>query len=352
MTNITEIKEQLSLLKQEAYIKQEQNTLPTKIESTIGFLNNCAVSLRFVLSEKENILFAVLSVVIISLVYFFGIQILDWIPEDIMADSSNNKDNILLDVIITIWSFLCVGIAAYPLGILTACMGASYLLRFTGNTSSIVECIKIAMPRAGTIGIFSWIDGWWTFVRILERLPKKNDRTPLTTKLRNEAIYQTWKAASLGFIPALICGRSLSEACQDSLSLLSKRFSILVKLRIGYSIICWIVGIGTYIGIHYLLFYLPLNHQIHPFYFVVGLPISIALIIIMVIFRPLYIIAACRIYAFYIREKNIPIRLPQPSSKIFSSLVAFGILVLIVGTLYLYRNELGEYLFPLIRNSK
>ena len=95
--------------------------------------------------------------------------------------------------------FVCVGLVAYPLGLLTACMGASYMLRFCGRPSTIAECLKIVLPKSWTLWIFSWLDGWWTMERILERLPKKNDRTPLSVKLANEAVYQAWKISSMGF---------------------------------------------------------------------------------------------------------------------------------------------------------
>ena len=61
----------------------------------------------------------------------------------------------------------------------------------------------------------------------------------------------------------------------------------------------------------------------------------------MIIFRPIYIISACRIYAFYTREKNIEIKLPETSSKAVSSLVAFVVLLIITAVVVLYRDEIG-----------
>lgn len=78
---------------------------------------------------------------------------------------------------------------------------------------------------------------------------------------------------------------------------------MLAKLRIGYSLVCWIVGIAAYAGMFFLMFYIPLSghHEIFSFYFIAGFPIIAALTLIMLIFRPLYIISGCRIYAFYAR---------------------------------------------------
>lgn len=100
------------------------------------------------------------------------------------------------------------------MGIFTACMNASCILRFQNKESTFTDCLKIAVSRAGTIWVFSWIDGWWTVNRILERLPKKNGRTSSSVKLEKEIIYQIWKMISLGFIPALLFGRSFKRLAE------------------------------------------------------------------------------------------------------------------------------------------
>lgn len=342
MTDISEIKSHLSVMKNNAAKYYEQNSRPSKSASISVFFSNSIVSLRFILTEKENILFAFLSLAVVAFVYLIGIQILSWIPPEVWTQLKEDDDNMLLNIILLIWSFVCIGLAAYPLGICTACMGASYILRFQGRTSTIAECLKVVMPKSWTLWIFSWLDGWWTFLRILERLPKKNDRTPLSVKLRNEAIYQAWKISSLGFLPALVCGRSLADAGKDSLSLLKDRFAMLAKLRIGYSAICWIIGIASYVGNIVIMFYMPMSgHGIYEFYFLAFFPIVAALVFVMLVFRPLYIISACRIYAFYTREKGIEIKLPQTSSKSVSSLVSFLVLAVIMAAVFLYRDELG-----------
>ena len=334
--------EALTYLKKKAeqYCKYEE--LPTKSSSLNSFVYLCGTSLRFILSEKENILFAFLSLAVIGAGYFLGIQILDWIPQGVWENLKEDDDNIVLNIILLIWSFICVGLISYPLGIFTASMGASYVLRSQGCPSTIAECLKIVMPKSWTLWVFSWLDGWWTFLRILERLPKKNDRTPLSVKLRREAVFQAWKIASLGFLPALICGRNLNDCCLDSLSLLKDKFVILAKLRTAYSLICWISAIAAYMGMIALVFYIPFGKsELFSFYFIAGLPIVSALFLIMIMFRPLYIIASCRIYISYAMEKGIQINLPPTSSKAFSSLVAFMALFFVMAIVFLYKDELG-----------
>lgn len=346
MIKTTEIHTQLANLKSSAVTAIENKKRPSRMDSVKSFLGNGAASLYFIFSEKENILFAFLQLAVIALGYYLWVQILDWIPQSVWDDIKNSDDdNMLLNIAFIVWSFFCVGLVAYPLGILTACMGASYILRFQGRESTIAECLKVVLGKSWTLWVFSWFDGWWTVLRILERLPKKNDRTPRWVKIANETAYQAWKMATLGFIPAIICGRGLADACKDSLSVLKDRFLPLFKLRAAYSLICWLFGIGSYIGV-YLMFPLMknwtgLHNGIYIFYFFAGAPAIFCLTFIMLVFRPIYIISACRIYAFYAKEKNIEIKLPQTSSSAISALVAFLVLAVIMAVVFLYRDELG-----------
>lgn len=88
--------------------------------------------------------------------------------------------------------------------------------------------------------------------------------------------------------------------------------------------------------------YLSGNSDVYYMFFClwVGIPLLVALLFIQVIFRPIYILSACRIYSNYVRENEIPIVLPTVS-KFSSSIVAFLVLCIIVGALFLYRDELG-----------
>lgn len=339
------IRAQLDTLKQDSYDISKKESKPGKLDSAGSFLDNGYSSFKFILSEKENLLFAFLQYAVIGLGYFIWVEALDWIPKEVWESSNESDGNHIANVLLLLWSFVCVGLVAYPLGILTACMGASYLLRFEGRQSTIIECFKIVLQKSWTLWIFSWLDGWWTVLRILERLPKKNDRTPRSVKIFNEAVYQAWKIASLGFLPATLSGRGIADAGKDSLSLVKSRFKSLAKLRIGYSFICWIFGVGCYIGMLFIFPFLDIHrvsdNDIYNFYFFAGFPILMALMSIMLFFRPIYIISACRIYAYYAREHNIEIKLPESSSRGISTFVTFVVLAIITGVILLYHNELG-----------
>ena len=335
------MKSELDTLRQKAYKETDFSENPGYFGSIGGFFTSIAASLRFVFTEKENIVFALLQWATIALVYFIWTQGLSWIPEEIWK---NDTENTAANLILLVWSLACVGLAAFPLGILTACMNASCLLRFQNKESTFTDCMKAAFSRAGTLWIFSWIDGWWTVKRILERLPKKNDRTLRSVKIEREIIYQLWKMISLGFIPALLYGRSFKDACKDSLFLLKKRFLPLIKLRLGYSFVCWIVGIGCYAGTVLFFCYMdkmPDEYDIYSWYFYAGLPLILALLIIMILFRPLYIISACRIYINYACDEGIQPNLPQRTSSLANVLVIFICLTAVICIVLLYHQQLG-----------
>lgn len=345
MQKTKEIINQLKELKTQSSSLTQKKVRPGKVESIGGFFNNGAVSLHFIFKEKENIVFALLQLVVIGIMYFLWAKSLSFIPEEYWRDE--NTDD-LVSFIVFLWSFVLVGIATFPLGILTACMCASYLLHFEGRTSTVAECLKIVLPKSWSIWVFSWFDGWWTALQILERLPKKNDKTPLSVKLAHEAAYQAWKLASLGVIPSLLSGIGIAKAAQNSISLLSSKFSMLAKLRLGYSIICWIFGVGAYVSMFFLARYLydvpqfaTLLKSVSGIYLFAGIPTIVALVFIMLVFRPIYIISACRIYAFNAREHNQPILLPEPMPKTLSAFVFFVALIIIVFVAWKYVEYWG-----------
>lgn len=345
MSEFASAKRDFITLKNEAYEQLKQKSKPQKSESVSGFFHSAYYSLRFILTEKENILFAFLQWAAIGFGYYLWVQVLSWMPDEVWEKAESGDNNIVADIVLLVWSFVCVGLVAYPLGVFSACMGASFILRFQGRQSTIAECLKLVLHRSWTLWIFSWLDGWWTVNRILERLPKKNDKTAAVQKALNEGIYQAWKLASLGFVPAILSGRSVKDACKDSLLLMTNRFGKLAKLRVAYSLICWVVGIGCYVGVFAFLPFINLqmssDNDIYSFYFFAGFPMLLALTLIMLIFRPLYIISACRLYSCYARETGIKVTLPKTLSKGISALVAFVVLTVLTAVAFLYREPLG-----------
>lgn len=335
------MKSELDTLRQKAYKETDFSENPGYFGSIGGFFTSIAASLRFVFTEKENIVFALLQWAAVILSYFIWVQGLDWIPEKIWKEDTGNP---AANWFLLIWSLACVGFAAFSVGFFTSCLNASCILRFQNKESTFTDCMKMAFSRIGTIWIFSWIDGLWTVKRILERLPKKNNRTSHAARFEKEILYQIWKMISIGFIPALLYGRSFKDAGKDSLLLLKKRFLPLIKLRLGYSFICWIIGIGCYAGVIFFfscLGELPDEYDVYSWYFYAGFPLIIALLTIIVLFRPLYIISACRIYINYACDEGIQPNLPQRTSSLANVLVIFICLTAVICIVLLYHQQLG-----------
>ncbi len=343
------IREQFSALHKEIESTAKEGlTLPPKGESLQGFFKDTWRSFKFILTEKENIFFAFLQLAAIALGYYIWVQIIGWIPAEVW-DEISDKDSVgvMINIAFVVWSFICVGLVAYPIGILTACMGASYVLHSEQQESTIAKCLKIVLKRSWPLWIFSWFDGWLTVNRILERLPKKKDRTPRVVKIFKELVYQAWKIATLGIIPALVYGRTVTEACKDSFGLLKNRFIELGKLRVAYSLICWIIGIWCYLS---LIVFFPIIIQfqkahnlsgIFAFYLFAGAPMIFALCFIMVVFRPLYIISSTRIYIDYAREKQIERQSSQESSGGISAFIGYIVLIVIILIIILFKDQLG-----------
>ncbi len=345
MQSYREIKTDLQHLKAGAGTIVEKNEKPGRGAAVAGYFNSGAVSLRFIFGEKENIVFAFLQWAVIGIAYYLWVQALALVPEDVWqsGDGGDSAWPIYADVVFCLCRFGRLS-SWFVDGLHERIVYSAF---YGQGVDGVAVRLKIVLPKSGVCDI-SWLDGWWTVMRILRRLPKKNDRTPLAVKLANEAVYQGWKLSSLGFLPALLSGRSVGEACGNSLNLLKERFGMLVKLRIGYSLVCWGFGIVGYLGMFALLWMLPElsgsifeDNAVYEFYLLAGAPLLAVLIFIMLVFRPVYVISACRIYAFYAREKGVNIKLPESSSRGISALTAFLLLAAVLAAAWFFRDRLG-----------
>lgn len=77
------IKSEFDRLKTKAYKETDFSENPGYFGSIGSFFTSIAASLRFIFTEKENIVFALLQWATIALVYFIWTQGLSWIPEEI-----------------------------------------------------------------------------------------------------------------------------------------------------------------------------------------------------------------------------------------------------------------------------
>ena len=116
----------------------------------------------------------------------------------------------------------------------------------------------------------------------------------------------------------------------------------------GYSVLCWIVGIGAYAGA--IAFFRSVDvipkggevyGHIYTFYLWAAVPILIAVAIVVLVLRPIFVLAVCDLYSDHLNEKGIKVELPENPPQSVSAITTFCCLCLIVAVIYMYRNELG-----------
>lgn len=317
-----------------------------KGENLSEFSSRSAYAISLILREKEIVVFSLLQWVAIAFAYYLWVQILGWIPEDVWESDSKIYD-VSLNLAFLAWSFLCVALAAYPIAILTGAMGAAHFLREQGYPSTIAACLKLSLPNSTKLWMFHVLDAWLTVNIIVERLPKKRHFSPAVAARRaaEEAIYYAWKVGTIGVPPALLTGKGLIEAGRESIALVKGKLWEVLKVRGGYSAICWIIAVAAYIGsmVFFIGFPSPFSaeHRMFSFYAWMGVPILVAVGVINILVRPIYVIASCQMYSDFLKESGRSVEFANLPGRGMSTFAAFLVLCIMVLVTFLYREEIG-----------
>lgn len=278
-----------------------------------GFFCNMADVFRLIRQEPEILLFALLQWGCITLAYMGWVQALDWIPDSVWEEiRSANKDDrdsgfALLNLFLIGWSFVIVVCVSFPLSILSAGMVAVHALRHEGYESTFFYAVWRGMQNVGQQWVFTTIDAWITVKAIFDRLPKKRNRDRRT--LADEALYYAWKLGTMGMVPAMVYGRGLIGAAKDSLTMVKREPGLAIAIRFGYSGVCWIIGIATYVAA--VLFagakglYAPADNGIYTFYFYMTVPIFVSVGIISVFVRPFFLLMVAKLYTDVLEPKGM-----------------------------------------------
>lgn len=300
-------------------------------------------AVRLIFEEKEILVFALLQWLAVGLAYLVWVQMLGWIPMEVW-ESDSDIYNLGVNLALLGWSVLCVGLTAFPVGILTGAMGAAHLLRSQGRASTLAACLQLSMRSAWSLWLFHWLDGWITVDRILERLPKRGYGQSLARLAATELLYFAWKVGIMGVTPAVLTGKNLLEAGKSSVRFVKARLGRVVLLRGAYTAVNWIVGIGAYVG--GLMFIFSVDafdapHSLYSFYLWAAAPIVIAVGVLQLFVRPIFILAACNEYAEYLRQTGETVELPDAPAPATSAAVAFVILMIFAALIFVFRNEIG-----------
>jgi len=309
-----------------------------------AFSESSSYTMKVAFSEKLIFLFALLQWVAIGAAYYIWVQVIGWIPDGVWHSESQLYD-IPLNVFFLLWSFACVAMAAYPISIFTAAMGAAHFLQRKGYPVTITSCMKMALPNSWRLWVFHTIDGWFTVDMILDRLPKRDYFKDAGRRAFKELLYYSWKVGSIGVPPALLLGKGLVEAGKDSVALVKSRLWEVLRLRGGYSLMCWLVGISSYIAA--IIFFIQMDdlfeseHPLFSFYLWMGVPILIAVGVVKLFLRPVYVIASAKLYSDLMDERGEKIQIDNLPGKGMNAFVAFLTLAAIILLIFLYREEIG-----------
>jgi hypothetical protein len=330
-----------------AFVREKILDIPGAIEkpkiswAVMYFFSRVFKSIKIIFTEPEILLFATLQWITIGLGYFLWVQIFDWLP----AVSETTDSSPMVDIIFYVWSFAVVGIVALPIGILNACIGAVHFLHRLHQSSTIATCLRIVLPNTWSFWVLSWADSWITVKQILERLPKKEQGS---ASIWSEIRYYAWKLGISGMLPALLLGQGLIEAGKESVAFVKHKIHDVALLRVGYSLICWVVGIGTYLGaiVFFRLFYNVIfsdnvHSTMYTIYFWAGVPILVAVGFVSLCMRPIYVISCNDMYADYLQETNRSLTVIKPVSRVVNGIVVMLMLVAIVLSFLFFRDQLG-----------
>lgn len=315
-------------------------------ENFSTFRGELGYACKLIFEEKEIIFFAALQWLVVGLAYAIWTQVLDWIPDRVWDEVGKSKDNdnkvafTLLNLVLLGWSFLVVAVASYPISLLNAAMTTVHYLRSAGHTSTIARCFNLAFKNLGRLWVFSTIDAWVTVNAIVDRLPRKRgNRTAL-----DEFLYNAWKIGTIGVVPALVAGKGYLEATKDSVSLLANKPTRAIGIRMGYSLICWIIGVAAYVGGFYcfVTFHDRANkvNEVYNFYFLMAVPVFIAVGVTSVLVRPFYLVMVSKLYTDVVRIDN-EVTAPTVGRKRDALALIFAVLLCVLLAFYFFGDQLG-----------
>ena len=342
------VSELLSMQRELAALPEIQK-IPKDIETdseASGFASKAGYALSLGLKEKEIFFFGGMQWLAVAIAYLLWTQMLFWIPPEVWEALSSEDDGAgLIDLALTLWAFVCVGVAAFPIAIFSSCMGVTHFLHKQGRASTVAMCLKLSLPNAWPLWAFHWTDGWITVRQIMSRIPSDQDKRTLAQILYEEALYYAWKVGIAGVLPSMVLGKGMIESGKESIAFVRQHAKEIIKLRAAYSGYCWILGVLAYVAGIPLMMYLDdgtgMGNNIAMFYFYMAVPICFAVGLIMFFLRPIYLLSLCNLYSDYLKANNKTVELPDNPPRAISALVVFAILCIAVLVVFYFREAIG-----------
>ena len=321
-----------------------QKKLTNKETEYSDFTSKAGYALSLGLKEKEIFFFGGMQWLAVALGYLLWTQMLFWIPPEVWNAIDTELDAEAINIALTLWAFLCVGLAAFPVGIFSCCMGVTHFLHKQGRISTVAMCLKLSLPNAWRLWAFHWTDGWITVKQILSRIPGEEKRT-LAQILYQEALYNAWKVGISGVLPSMVIGKGMIESGKESVEFVKQNKKEIIKLRAAYSGNCWVLGILTYVAAFPIVIYFAdgtgIGNNLANIYLYIALPFCFSVGVIMFFLRPIYLLNLCNLYSDYLKTNNITVELPDNPPRAISALVVFAILCVAALVIFYYREAIG-----------
>lgn len=167
-------------------------------------------------------------------------------------------------------------------------------------------------------------------------------------RLASETAYYAWKLGISGVLPSIVTGSNLLRSGKNSVRFVKDNLKEVAQLRLGYSALCWLVGISTYLGTAVMfaaIDIVPENDAVYRYvydaYLWAALPICVAVAVVSVALRPIYLIALCDLYADHLARREIVPYAPESPSTFKSAVIVFFLLIALILAVLGFRDELG-----------
>ena len=297
----------------------------------------------------------------VILAYLLWLQMLYWIPQPVWdfigecLDRPGDNDGCTApaDIPLFFWGIACIFIAAFPIGILSSAMGTTHFLHKNGEESTVNKCLSAAFSNAFATWNFHFVDGYITVMQILQRLPDDNKSYESAAqraakRAASEALYYAWKVGIAGVIPSLVLGNGVIESGKNSIKFVKANLIEIVKLRAAYSMLCWVVGILAYIGAMLTLigmgddiYALSGGLAVAKIYLYLIVPIGIAVSVVMIFLRPIYVLTICDMYSDYLAKNNELANLPNNPSNGKKAVILLVIIRAVIALISGFRDQIG-----------
>jgi len=274
------------------------DTIPERGAALWAFRTYVGQALRLLWREPEIALFAAaqwIAVVLVYVTWAWGIRHID-LPAEL---------DWLGTLLEAAWSIACLAIVAVPVAFLTACIGMVHFLRQEGRPSTLFACMGRVAPRMRPLWTFTLIDVGITAGQWFNRIPSRRRSRPVAALATGEALYYAWKVATVGMLPALLADRTLLQAANESVDLVKRRLAEAMLLRSGYTLSAWLVGLAA-LGVAW--WQLRAHRAALPDFegaaFWFWAPAVIAIGVVQLFLRPVFILASSELYHRYRHEAD------------------------------------------------